>query len=52
NGPCGETGANGSCPFDPKKECIFLRQMRLVKELRSYPALEENVIPGGKQEQP
>lgn len=49
NGPCGETGVDGSCPFyqKQKRECIYLRQMRLVNDLHEFPALEENVIPGG-----
>ncbi len=44
NGPCGTSCADGSCPFDRKRECIFLRQMRIVNAVHEYPALEEDLI--------
>ena len=45
NGPCGASRANGSCRFNAKKECIYLKQMRLVNDLREYSALEERIVP-------
>ena len=47
NGPCGEIRVDGTCPFDHEQECIYIHQMRLVNELREYPALEEGVVPDG-----
>lgn len=50
NGPCGESNADGTCFLEAGKECIFRRQMRIVNELRDYPALEERLVPDGGQE--
>ena len=51
NGPCGESNVDGTCFFGTGKECIFLRQMRIVNELRDYPALEERLVPDGGTEE-
>ncbi len=45
NGPCGETNPDGSCCFNPEKECIFLAQIRLATALRVPSVLEERIIP-------
>ncbi len=49
NGPCGESNPDGSCCFQPEKECIFLNQLRLATALRQASALEENIVPDGKK---